>query len=163
TAARRYAGRLPPGAAAARPHSSQAERTRGRGSKANDFPCLAALAGITIFDRTRVAHGRQCKENRAFLRERFEDRVLLEMIAVVPEMTYRSLRIVGMWAFAASIAALMPRSVFAACPQTDLGSQLPVSVTGNTITWVNQVDPSCAFTFDAPDATFLWTAPAAGT
>src|SRR5262249_55695285 len=77
-------------------------------------------------------------------------------------MRCRAVQVTGFWVFGALMC--VPHLLFGqACPQTDLGSQLPVSVTGNTSTWVNQVDPSCAFTFDAPDVTFLWTAPAAGT
>src|SRR6266404_630178 len=49
------------------------------------------------------------------------------------------------------------------CPETDLGSELPASATGTTIGGAKQTsDPSCGSTGDAPDATFLWTAPSAG-
>jgi hypothetical protein len=63
------------------------------------------------------------------------------------------------------LLASVPRPAAAqTCPQTDLGSELPVMVSGTTVGGTKHVaDPSCASTMGAPDATFLWTAPGTGT
>src|SRR5712691_3430929 len=57
-----------------------------------------------------------------------------------------------------------PRSAAAACPGTNLGSTLPVSVGGSTAGAANLVGgASCGGGgTNAPDASFLYTAPATG-
>jgi len=58
-----------------------------------------------------------------------------------------------------------PTATFGGCPQTNLGSALPVSVTGSTAGGANLFSStSCTGPNpnDAPEATFLYTAPATG-
>src|SRR5262249_8562666 len=49
------------------------------------------------------------------------------------------------------------------CPQVNLGSTLPVSVSGTTVNGVNQITPASCGGQDAPDVTYLYTAPLTGT
>lgn len=50
------------------------------------------------------------------------------------------------------------------CPDQDLGSALGVDLaTGSTVSAGDDVTPGCSFSSGAPDVTFTWTAPAAGT
>jgi hypothetical protein len=75
------------------------------------------------------------------------------------------LRACALAAVAITLFARVPRPATAqTCPQTDLGSELPVMVSGTTVGRNKQLgDPSCMQTFGAPDVTFLWTAPGTGT
>src|SRR5207302_907476 len=50
------------------------------------------------------------------------------------------------------------------CPQTNLGSALPVMTSGTTVGGGKQLgDPSWQMTVRAPDVAFQWTAPGTGT